>query len=124
MTTSVRADSFSFSPSGRLLSDPRTLTATEVGHSDFYDIIGVTGNVRSGGFSFPITSVLAAGAVGSYEGLNGIWKVDGTSKEFDIPQFDSVSVTENSPVPEPSSLALFGVGIMGVAGALRRRLAV
>ena len=37
---------------------------------------------------------------------------------------DGVSVTDNtSPVPEPSSFVLFGSGLLGAAGAIRRKLA-
>ena len=33
-----------------------------------------------------------------------------------------VSVTATNPVPEPSSLVLFGIGFMGIAGVLRKKL--
>ena len=37
-------------------------------------------------------------------------------------EFDSISLSKNSPVPEPNSLALFGTGIFGIAGAIRLKL--
>ena len=152
-TTSARADTFSFSFSGAFFSGSGTFTATEVGRTDIYDITGVTGSVKSGGSSSAIVSLLGIDKFNNndneliYPGrsfgtklldlrgvsfsrtngddinLNRVWDVDATPKGFDVPQFDSVSVTENSPVPEPSSPALFGSGIMGVAATIRRRLA-
>ena len=39
-----------------------------------------------------------------------------------VSEFDSISLSKNSPVPEPNSLALFGTGILGIAGAIRLKL--
>jgi hypothetical protein len=62
--------------------------------------------------------------------LNDTWgfenAVGGPPRGFDFPELDIVCVSKNGSdpaVPEPSSIALFGTGILGLAGAVRRRLA-
>lgn len=50
---------------------------------------------------------------------NGSWDPYGADAEF-IADFSQGS----SPVPEPGSLLLFGTGLMGFAGALRRKFAL
>jgi hypothetical protein len=46
----------------------------------------------------------------------------GAPKGLTIPEFETIDISKSSTVPEPSSLALFGTGIFGIAGALRLKL--
>ncbi|MBB5337706.1 PEP-CTERM sorting domain-containing protein [Tunturiibacter gelidoferens] len=58
--------------------------------------------------------------------LSATWGIEtatiGGPKGLSLPESDTVDVSKNSPVPEPSSLALFGTGIFGIAGAMRLKL--
>jgi hypothetical protein len=75
---------------------------------------------------FDTNGVSFALADGDVINLNDSWGVGyaviGAPKGLAIPEFDSIGIAKNSPVPEPSSLALFGTGILGVAGAIRLKL--
>lgn len=42
--------------------------------------------------------------------------------DYNDDTFVFTNVAANSPVPEPSSLMLFGTGLLGIAGAFRRRI--
>lgn len=58
--------------------------------------------------------------------LNDSWRsefaVIGAPKGLSLPEASTIGIAKNSPVPEPSSLALFGTGIFGIAGAIRLKL--
>jgi hypothetical protein len=58
--------------------------------------------------------------------LNDSWgseyAVIGAPKGLTLPEVATIGIAKNSPVPEPSSLALFGTGIFGIAGAMRLKL--
>ncbi|HWB32695.1 MAG TPA: PEP-CTERM sorting domain-containing protein [Acidobacteriaceae bacterium] len=50
---------------------------------------------------------------------------NGVATPYHITELTDVSVTQNtpSPAPEPESLVLLGTGVLGIAGAMRRKIA-
>jgi hypothetical protein len=75
---------------------------------------------------FDSDGVSFALADGDVINLNDSWgseyAVIGAPKGLALPEVDTIGIAKNSPVPEPSSLALFGTGIFGIAGAMRLKL--
>ncbi|WP_158943935.1 PEP-CTERM sorting domain-containing protein [Granulicella sp. S190] len=76
----------------------------------FFDFDGVSFGLANGS-SVNLNNLVALNTA-SLEGTKG-----DTAAEF-----DTISLSKNSPVPEPNSLALFGTGILGIAGAVRLKL--
>jgi PEP-CTERM motif len=75
---------------------------------------------------FDSNGVSFALADGDDINLNDSWGIEyaliGGPKGLALPEVDTIDISRNSPVPEPSSLALFGTGIFGIAGAMRLKL--
>ncbi len=75
---------------------------------------------------FDSNGVSFALADGDDINLNDSWSAEqaviGAPKGLALSEPDTITIVRNSPVPEPSSLALFGTGIFGIAGAMRLKL--
>jgi len=85
-------------------------------------------NFDQQGVSFQLGTGQTASEVNIGEGsgffvLDEIAELNPPGKGSDVSEIVNVNVEHStSPVPEPGTLALFGTGFLGAAGAIRRRL--
>jgi len=76
----------------------------------------------------PGISGLPAGLTGTYVGMEdlavtGLKPITGSDLDYNDDTFVFTDIGTTSPTPEPSSFALLGTGLLGAAGALRRKFA-
>ena len=84
----------------------------------YFYTAGLGGGVSSSEFSFG-NPQLFSGSTSAPTFLTGVF----ASYDFVVSAPATVTITPaTSPVPEPSSMILFGTGILGAAGALKRKL--
>ena len=82
-------------------------------------------------YSTPYTGSLAglpAGLTGTFVGMEdlavtGLKPLSGSDLDYNDDTFVFTNIGSTVPTPEPSSIALPGTGLLGLAGALRRKFA-
>src|SRR5207244_1143492 len=84
----------------------------------------LNGNTLAGGFRRDgqgnYTPALAGGGCNAFEDVSGVAAGHCRTNEW---AFDVLNVNEaNETTPEPASLALLGSGLLGIGGAVRRKL--
>ena len=88
-------------------------------------IVGNNTNTQTGqGWNFPVNFAVGASGFGFGSGSGGqSLTVDGISKGFIAINEPTLTATRKStaPIPEPSTLLLFGTGILGLLGYASRR---